>query len=349
MLNKPAREAVVIRNKGERMKKIIGFLFVSALILVSCSKKQETLEVGTHPADWNNPQSEQFHGLVVTQTGPASCQSCHGEEYEGGTSDISCYTCHAGFPHPEGFLQPGSPNYHATYIKNVINYNIISCKNCHGSSYAGGSSGVSCKTSGCHTQSAGPQACNTCHGNLNNPAQIAPPRDLDGKTSHTAPGVGAHQAHVTEPEVTNSYRCSACHPQLTGFSDPAHINTTPGAQMQFNALATDNGRLSVNWDRNNLTCSSVYCHGWFEYKKGDAPANLQFAFAADAMVGNQTPVVWTAENDDCNFCHGLPPTGHISSSLNGCSSCHANVISSDGKIINKSLHINGQADVSIGG
>jgi hypothetical protein len=56
------------------MKNLIGFLFILAVILTSCSKKQETLEVGTHPADWNNPQSVQFHGVVVTETGPANCQ-----------------------------------------------------------------------------------------------------------------------------------------------------------------------------------------------------------------------------------------------------------------------------------
>ncbi len=330
------------------MKNRIGIIFISAFLIISCSKKQETLEVGTHPADWNNLQSAQFHGLAVTQTGPGSCQSCHGTAYEGGTSGISCYTCHASFPHPEGFLQAGSPNFHAKYIKNEINYNIIMCQNCHGNSYAGGSSGVSCKTAGCHTEAAGPEACNTCHGNLRNPSQIAPPRDLNGNTSHTATGVGAHQKHVADPEVTNPLTCSACHPQIVNFTDPEHINSTPGAQMQFSALATDNGRLSLVWNRDNATCASVYCHGWFEFKKTDAPDYLQFAFTADAMVGKQATVVWTAENDDCDFCHGLPPTGHIPSTVvNGCASCHANVISSDGEIINKSLHINGQADVSI--
>ncbi len=328
------------------MKKIIGILIISAFLGMSCSEEHATLDVGTHPAEWLVSGSDQFHGKYATQVGVEGCQSCHGANYQGGESGVSCYTCHASFPHPDNFLVISSENFHGKYLKNSLGWNLNSCQRCHGEDYAGGSSGLSCKTSGCHTQSSGPQACNTCHGDFNTPGRIAPPKDLDDNTSHTAVGVGAHQEHVRNTEITNTYRCSTCHPSLTGFNDPNHINLDiPNAQMMFSTLATDDGRLSVTWNHGTATCANVYCHGWFEFSKADAPSSHQFAYTGDVMVGKQVNVVWTSEAGNCDFCHGLPPAGHIASSLDQCFSCHGSVVNVNGVIINKDLHINGQVDV----
>ena len=65
-------------------------------------------------------------------------------------------------------------------------------------------------------------------------------------------------------------------------------------------------------------------------------------------MGNSTPVVWTVQNPDpeaCDFCHGLPPTGHTGqgqyTNPGDCAECHGSVVNSNGEIINKNLHING--------
>ncbi len=336
----------VINRRYEKMKTIVGALFILVMLSITCSENQDTLKVGTHPAEWNNPGSPEFHGKVINETGLGSCQSCHGDNFTGGESGISCYTCHSDYPHPSSFNEPLSPLFHGQYIRASLLWDVAACQSCHGDNYGGETSGVSCKSSGCHTGLAGPEACNTCHGDFSDPGHIAPPEDLNKNSSYTAIGVGAHQMHVRETTVTVPYTCSACHPPLNGFNDPNHINLNiPHAQMSFNSLATDDGRLNVVWSHDAASCANVYCHGWFEFPKADAPAEHQFAYVDGAIVGNQSTVIWTSRNDDCNFCHGLPPTGHLASTLSECAGCHSSVVDENGKIINTSLHINGEVNV----
>jgi predicted CxxxxCH...CXXCH cytochrome family protein len=321
------------------MKKTIYILLIISLHMIYCSKMQDTLEVSTHPADWNNPNSEIFHAEVVYDNGPESCQSCHGYDYKGGTSGVSCYTCHPDYPHQNGFSDPNSMNFHGNYIREVTQWDLIPCQSCHGVDYSGGANGVSCKTSGCHVQPDGPEACNTCHGNFSqliSITQIAPPEDLNKNVTHEATGVGAHQMHVAQTMVTNPYNCKACHPQVINFDDPIHVDES-FASVIFDALATDNGRLNPVWDRTTVTCSEVYCHGAFQFQSGDS-----------LIVGNSTPVVWTnkvANPEDCVFCHSLPPQGHEGqgqyNTPGSCAQCHGSVVNSNGEIINKNLHING--------
>ncbi len=321
------------------MKKTFFLFAIFALMVVSCSEKTDTLKVKTHPADWNNTQSAEFHGKVVLNIGTESCKTCHGDNFKGGTSGVACSSCHALFPHPDGFLNISSPNFHGEFLKdNGVDWHIEKCQQCHGADYSGGVSKFSCNT--CHTGHNGPQACNTCHGSSKN---IAPPKDLDGNTTVSAPGVGLHQLHVADNEVTNTYRCSVCHVSISGFSDPNHLDsqTVGEADFDFNTLATDNGRLSPTFDRATTTCSDVYCHGNFSFQAGDS-----------VITGNHQPVNWTdatANPDDCTFCHGLPPKGHINLGFNtpgSCSQCHGLVVNADGKIIDKSRHINGKVDLN---
>jgi hypothetical protein len=51
--------------------------------------------------------------------------------------------------------------------------------------------------------------------------------------------------------------------------------------------------------------------------------------------------------EKCGFCHGIPPTGHLDFGLTiqSCVTCHSAVVDVDGNIIDKSKHINGQADL----
>lgn len=315
------------------MKTLIRFLIIIAIFLYSCSEKQDSLRVGTHPEGWNNPQAEQFHAKVVLESGYEGCQSCHGTDYKGGTSGISCYQCHGNFPHPVGFANISSPNFHGEFIKQApINWKIRECRSCHGLDYSGGSYASSCVT--CHTATNGPEACHTCHGSTTN---IAPPQDLSNNTLHTAIGVGAHQMHVENTVITRTYACTMCHPQIENFDDADHIDNTPNAEVIFDTLATNSGQLNTNWNRSTASCSEVYCHGAFALGSGGQ------------IKGKSEPVVWTALNPDpaaCNFCHELPPSGHFGQGIyttpGSCAACHGSVVNSNGVIINKTLHINGQ-------
>lgn len=102
---------------------------------------------GGHPVGWVSP-APPFHGDTVAEEGPTPCQACHGADYHGGWSDVSCYECHAGpGGHPNGWTAPGEPTFHGIV---VINQGTDGCKRCHGQDLKGGTSGLGCDAPGCH-------------------------------------------------------------------------------------------------------------------------------------------------------------------------------------------------------
>ncbi len=102
---------------------------------------------GGHPFDFEEPWADPFHGDTIASKGNRSCVTCHGADFRGGWSGVSCYTCHAGGPsgHPDGWLNSRAPTFHGTpvYLEGVAD-----CERCHGPNLLGGTSGVAC--SDCH-------------------------------------------------------------------------------------------------------------------------------------------------------------------------------------------------------
>ena len=330
------------------MKKniVLALIFISSIfILNSCLDQADPVTVKAHPDDWNVQTSQNFHGDVILSKSMSieSCQSCHGNDYSGGTSEISCYQskCHAIFPHPEGFGNPSSANFHKG-LMSMINWDLQSCQVCHGTDYAGnGDASKNCLS--CHKSDGGPEACNTCHGNKEN---AAPPRDLEDHTSSSYVTVGAHQSHLVKATFSTFKlgECSTCHKTPTTFADAGHIDDTPNAEVIFNSLATFNSKSDAHWDHDAASCSNVYCHGAFEYKKEESI--YPWAYASDVIKGNNKTVFWKYPDGPqafCGTCHGLPPEGHIDAT--DCSGCHNRVVDKNFKIINKYLHINGKIDV----
>lgn len=339
---------VMLSKTGDIMKKytILFLMILSGFIVFnSCLDQADPAKVEAHPDDWTIESSQNFHGkvLLTESMSMESCQSCHGADYMGGTSDISCYNsaCHAIYPHPEGFADPSSSNFHEGMMA-MLNWDLESCQTCHGADYAGnGESSKNCLS--CHKGDNGPEACNTCHGNDIN---AAPPKDLMNHTSVEYVTVGAHQSHLVNGTWTTFQmgECSSCHTTPSAFNSAGHIDDSPNAEINFSALATFNGNSNALWDRTNATCSNTYCHGGFELKKEES--TYPWAYTADVMKGSFKKVYW--KNTDgpqafCGSCHGLPPEGHINAT--DCSGCHSRVVDKDFNIINKYLHINGKIDV----
>lgn len=320
---------------------LIALLAVATLL--GCADKRTPVEIGAHPEGWLSA-----HGQAVIESvrGPASCASCHGDDYSGGASKVSCgaSACHASYPHPERFNDRQSTDFHGQYIAQVGNWDMSGCTSCHGGTYDGkGIQSKNCLT--CHTQPEGPEACNTCHGG---PQNAAPPRGLDGESLTSAPAVGAHQAHLGDGStLMPGYDCSNCHLVPVSYNAPGHIlDGTPAAEVRFSALATQSGLLTATYSAG--TCSNSYCHGGFEFLK--AESENPWAYTAEKMVGNNATVSWTAVGTgqaDCGSCHGLPPEGHILLPDTGCHDCHGQVVDAGNRIINKALHINGQVDVFV--
>jgi predicted CxxxxCH...CXXCH cytochrome family protein len=93
-------------------------------------------------------------------------------------------------------------------------------------------------------------------------------------------------------------------------------------------------------------CTNSYCHGGFAFSK--ASSQYQFAYTADKIEGNNYQPLWNKVDGTqmaCGTCHGLPPTGHVSSDLKSCATCHTGIVDKYGKIIDASKHMDGKINV----
>ena len=229
------------------MKRPDLFLCVFLLLglVAGCSQKKNPVENLTHPKTWMETKSADFHGQIVVTRGQQSCQECHGEDFTGGESGVSCYSCHSVYPHRASWVELGDSDFHGAYIQSK-NYDMRSCRLCHGKDYSGGPARSSCLD--CHTRPGGPEVCNTCHGNEKN---NAPPRDLAGHLDYTYLGVGAHQA-MLNAGVT----CATCHEVPDSVYAAGHIDSTPYAEVKAN----------LGWNHAEATCSNA-CHGPRKFNK----------------------------------------------------------------------------------
>ncbi|MBN1610809.1 MAG: CxxxxCH/CxxCH domain-containing protein, partial [Polyangiaceae bacterium] len=164
----------------------------------------------------------------------------------------------------------------------------------------------------------GSMPCNACHGTE---ALGAPPADLAGNTAPSAPGVGAHPAHLGAAADHAPVACDQCHTVPDSVDSPGHIDDLRPADVVFGDLATQGGA-EPSYNVAVRTCSGTYCHG------------------------SETPV-WTAprsSSDACGTCHGLPPPSPHPQRQD-CSVCHGDVIAQDGTFLRPELHIDGQVEV----
>jgi len=249
--------------------------------------------------------------------------------------------------HPDGFDKVNSANFHSFTLK-ANNWDLTQCQKCHGADYSGGVTGVSCLT--CHTESAGPEACNTCHGDFADENRIAPPNDLEGNSATTFKGVGAHSVHVYDSATSLGIGCYECHPKEVGNGDDyvkAHIDGLP-AEIQFGTFASS-GTGSPEYTA-DLTCKNTYCHGDFAFQKSDADPDHAWIYTGSEITGENFSPKWTQVDGTqaaCGTCHLLPPRGHFFEGQDpeaqtcGLVNCHESVYNEDGTL-NPYLHINGE-------
>ena len=324
-------------------------IIIASVALFSCSDIQDDItlpaKVSVHGSDVLVKTSAGFHGKQLVGGKMESCQLCHASDYTGGTAKVACNStqCHPAINvHVAGYETVGSADFHGTYIANS-HWNLAQCSQCHGSDYEGGIVSPACTK--CHTETGGPEACNTCHGNFNDPTQIAPPQALNNSTDSTYAGVGAHQNHHMVNDLMTTIACNECHIVPEKFDSPGHIDNTPGAQVVFGSFASS-GASAPSYDHATHKCSNTYCHGNFEFSKADS--KYPIVYTADKITGNNYQPTWNKVDGTeaaCGTCHGLPPTGHQESDLKGCATCHIGVVDIYGNIIDKTKHMNGKIDV----
>ena len=169
--------------------------------------------------------------------------------------------------------------------------------------------------------------CTSCHGSV---TSAAPPKDLKGNTATTAPGVGAHQAHLKASTSYHAVVCASCHvvPQTVGA--PGHIDGDNIAEVKFDTL----NPLGVFTEATS-TCSTMYCHG-------------------NGRGGNGTITFVQVGPLACTSCHPTNGTGmsgrhstHIRGEGMKCSQCHRDVVDQNMTIIKADLHVNGVHEVKM--
>ncbi|MDP1678069.1 MAG: CxxxxCH/CxxCH domain-containing protein, partial [Bacteroidota bacterium] len=243
-----------INNDVTKCQSCHGKTFTGGTVNASCVDCHKAV----HDKDFGNLASPNFHAkyLQANQYDVASCQSCHGVNFDGkGTASKSCYQCHTVM-HDKSFGVISSPNFHAKYLK-TNNYNLQSCQSCHGTAYDGGGVAVkSCNT--CHNKPSGPENCTTCHGSTN----AAPPKDLADNVLPTFRGVGAHQKHLLGGVLNLGIACNECHKVPTVFSSQGHIDATSYAEVKFDSASVF-FTANASYNATNISCTNTYCHGNF--------------------------------------------------------------------------------------
>ena len=342
---------------------VLFFLTIAfAISFIGCSELNTDIpsvpEVNTHGDSLYSPTSPDYHPKTIagSPNGMYDCQECHAADFSGGVAKVGCNTsdCHPTINvHVNGIVDPASENFHGKYIKNN-QWDMRPCKSCHGDDYGGGSfkysdgSSLSPTCLDCHTYVSGPENCTTCHGSA---GSNAPPADLNGNTSTSERGVGAHQIHLKGGDVGRNLTCTECHNVPGGVYTTGHVDSELPAEIfmnnpRANTATNDDASPGVPLDPNqpvyipnpsynpaDLTCSNTYCHGYF--KNG----NL-----------DNKPVWNDPSTSQCGSCHGggignpLPKTaasGGSHPNATNCTNCHGGVVDQNRNIINPSKHIDG--------
>jgi predicted CxxxxCH...CXXCH cytochrome family protein len=336
-----------------KMKYIFFYLLaiIFAIYIASCSDLKDNIpsvpEVNIHGSGVYDAESPDYHPKTIAKSpeGMFGCQDCHAADFSGGVTGVGCNTpnCHPVIGvHVSGITDPSSGNFHGKYIRDR-QWEMRTCRPCHGERYGGGLVSPSCLD--CHIYPGGPENCTTCHGST---TSNAPPKDLNGNTSTSDRGVGAHQAHLMGNINGKNLTCTECHNVPGGVYTPGHLDpdnraevlmNNPLANLKTNDPSTSQYDPSLPlfepdplYNSSTLSCSNTYCHGNFKNGNLDNVPN------------------WTdPSTSQCGSCHGngtnpLPKTNSEGGSHPGstnCSNCHGGVVDADLNIINPSKHIDG--------
>ncbi len=163
----------------------------------------------------------------------------------------------------------------------------------------------------------GEESCSDCHGGM---ATGGPPPDLQGRTETTEITVGAHGRHFIGSASSAAVACNECHRLPASVFALRHCDSPEPAEVRYGEIATQGGMYPA-WNRDEGTCSMVYCHG------------------ATLDGGRNPSPSWTGGGPlGCGDCHAENYHG-----LTVCD-CHGTVWA-DGEIIAPERHVDGYIDM----
>jgi len=307
---------------------------LGSVLLSGCSSANNKqsgsidLSTGRHITNWSSPT---IHGASAKSqsNGFSICQECHGNDFSGGITSLSCFSCHGvNAPHASKPWRGGVYTH-----TNTDQGNAAVCAQCH---MNGANSTVVPAT---------PAPAGTAPGCFNNTLCHAQTGHAAGWSDPAQHGVAAKSA----PAATTGFaQCETCHG--TDFSGGAaqtscftcHGGSGPHPTSwisgSFTHTTTDTGNAAV--------CAQCHANG----------ANSPIAPPSPAAPAGTAPGCFNSTlchaTPTCGTCHGIPPSGtafpniagthapHMNASVNTvCGTCHSGAGSGT------ALHQNGTADV----
>lgn len=300
---------------------------------------------GLHPTGWINPAQ---HGAMAKSQpgidlGFNSCQKCHGTDFKGGSSGVSCFSasspngsCHlrngvpVSAPHAALPWHAGSPNpTHTSTVDDTQGLNAAVCSQCHLrganlrtpiiTSYAGG-------TPGCFNSTL-------CHGAIGHPAGWADPAQ-HGATAK-ANLTFCQTCHSNNPSggPGSNPRFNAVLGRLTAGCETCHLaNTAHPPVMQIPAAfgITSPDPLGTPWFRHRTATNfdaCNRCHG-ANLEGGVGPRCQNCHVAASPLTTINSP-------DPCSSCHSRPPSGTVYPNINSAHSNHLIINVAAGSLCNE--------------
>ena len=272
---------------------------------------------GIHPAGFPDPTSPAFHGgdLARRNWDFALCASCHGADFSGGKSQVSCLSCHRDGPTACTTCHGDGPTSDAHAVHAAKH---VACAECHkvparwdddGHILHGGVAitgpapvmfGALAATTHASADRAGPpswdgETCRNvyCHGDALHAAGGAAtqPRWRD-----PAPAGGCDHCHASPPPGHASADCATCHPASAPHVDgTVQVGRTTGCDGCHGSAASPAPPFDLAGNR-FTTALGVGAH----------QAHLQASARLSAPIA-------------CATCHAVPATidapGHIDSSV----------------------------------
>lgn len=101
---------------------------------------------------WFNPANSGFHGNAAARGMITDCAQCHGADYLGGWTGVSCDDCHGSSTVPihfSGWVGPKTTDGTHGYLLANSEIDMDDCRACHGATFDGGWAGQTCTP--CHS------------------------------------------------------------------------------------------------------------------------------------------------------------------------------------------------------
>lgn len=255
----------------------------------------------SHGQVWMDKKSPSFHGLDATQD-LSECAPCHGSDYQGGLTGVSCYLCHFD---EYGSRDPSESSWgHGqSHSIDVLTANESTCNQCHNTNRAYGNEPSATGCHDCHTHPLGQDWLDkgnpTFHG-------VAASQDLVGCAwCHGSDYLGG----------STSVSCYQCHFDEAGGKEPSGSTWVHGQPHSIDALTADETTCNQCHNTNRAygsEPSATGCHDCHTHPLGQdwldkgSPTFHGIEASQDLMV--------------CASCHGSDYLGGLAGV--GCYQCH---------------------------